>query len=79
LQAGAEAGATPGPQQASASSPVSPMRPGTSPMVIAFFFATLLAFLLRSDDSATALKLQRELDQPMGKLPGAFVVVDVKA
>jgi RNA polymerase sigma-70 factor, ECF subfamily len=37
----------------------------------------LLAFPLRSDDSATPSKLQRDVDSAMGKLPGAFVVVDV--
>jgi penicillin-binding protein 2 len=42
-----------------------------------FFLAMLLAFPLRSDDSATPSKLQREVDSAMGKLPGAFVVVDV--
>jgi cell division protein FtsI/penicillin-binding protein 2 len=44
---------------------------------MAFFLAVLLAFPLHSDDSATPSKLQREVDSAMGKLPGAFVVVDV--
>jgi hypothetical protein len=44
---------------------------------MAFFLAMLLAFPLYSDDSATPSKLQREVDSAMGKLPGAFVVVDV--
>lgn len=37
----------------------------------------LLPFPLHSDDSASPSKLQREVDSAMGKLPGAFVVVDV--
>ncbi len=37
----------------------------------------LLAFPLRSDDVSAASKLQREVDRAIGKLPGAFVVVDV--
>jgi len=37
----------------------------------------LLAFPLRSDDVPAASQLQREVDRAMGKLPGAFVVVDV--
>lgn len=44
---------------------------------MAFFLATLLAFPLHSGDSAIPAKLQREVDSAMGKLPGAFVVVDV--
>src|SRR5216684_4442098 len=46
-------------------------------MAMAFFLAMLEAFPLRSGDSATPSKLQREVDSAMGKLPGAFVVVDV--
>lgn len=37
----------------------------------------LPAFPLYSDDSASPSKLQHEVDIAMGKLPGAFVVVDV--
>jgi membrane peptidoglycan carboxypeptidase len=37
----------------------------------------LLAFPLYSDDSANSSKLQREVDRAMGKLPGAFIVVEV--
>jgi cell division protein FtsI/penicillin-binding protein 2 len=37
----------------------------------------LLPFPLHSDDSAAPSNLQREVDSAMGKLPGAFVVVDV--
>jgi len=36
-----------------------------------------MGFPLRSDDVPAASKLQREVDRAMGKLPGAFVVVDV--
>jgi penicillin-binding protein 2 len=46
---------------------------------MAFFLAMLVALPLRPDDSATPTKLQREVDSAMGKLPGAFVVVDVKS
>jgi cell division protein FtsI/penicillin-binding protein 2 len=46
-------------------------------IAMAFFLAMVVAFPLRSDDSATPSKLQREVDSAMGKLPGAFVVVDV--
>jgi cell division protein FtsI/penicillin-binding protein 2 len=46
---------------------------------MAFFLAILVALPLRPDDSATPTKLQREVDSAMGKLPGAFVVVDVKS
>ena len=46
-------------------------------MAVAFFLGLLLAFPLRSDDSARQSKLQREVDQAMGKLPGAIVMVDV--
>jgi cell division protein FtsI/penicillin-binding protein 2 len=56
---------------------VFPARLKVSPLPIAFFLALLLAFPLRSDDSTTASKLQREVDRTMGKLPGGFVVVDV--
>src|SRR5258708_2887450 len=49
----------------------------SSPIAIAFSLAMLLAFPLRSDDVPAASKLQREVDRAMGKLPGAFVVVDV--
>src|SRR5260370_11757521 len=48
-----------------------------SPVGIAFFLAMLLVFPVRSDDVPAASKLQREVDRAMGKLPGAFVVVDV--
>jgi cell division protein FtsI/penicillin-binding protein 2 len=44
---------------------------------MAFFLAMLLAFPLRAEDSALASRLQREVDRAMGKLPGAFVVVNV--
>jgi len=44
---------------------------------MAFFIAMLVAFPLHSGDSAIPAKLQREVDSAMGKLPGAFVVVDV--
>jgi cell division protein FtsI/penicillin-binding protein 2 len=56
---------------------VFPARLKVSPIRIAFFLALLLAFPVRSEDSATASKLQREVDRVMGKLSGAFVVVDV--
>jgi cell division protein FtsI/penicillin-binding protein 2 len=46
---------------------------------MAFFLAMLAALPLRPDDSATPTKLQRGVDSAMGKLPGAFVVVDVKS
>ena len=49
----------------------------SSPFAIAFSFAILMGFPLRSDDVPAASKLQREVDRAMGKLPGAFVVVDV--
>src|SRR5260370_17726655 len=49
----------------------------SSPIAIAFSLAMLLAFPLRSDDVPAASKLQREVDRAMGKLPVAFVVVDV--
>ncbi len=49
----------------------------SSPIAIAFSLAMLLAFPLRSDDVSAASKLQREVDRAIGKLPGAFVVVDV--
>ena len=49
----------------------------SSPIAIAFSLAMLLAFPLRSDDVPAASQLQREVDRAMGKLPGAFVVVDV--
>ena len=52
-----------------------PGRP--TPILIALVFALLLAFSLRPDDSATASRLQREVDRAMVKLPGAFVIVDV--
>ena len=52
-----------------------PGRPTT--ILIALVFALLLAFSLRPDDSATASRLQREVDRAMVKLPGAFVIVDV--
>ena len=44
---------------------------------MAFFFAILVTLPLRPDNSGTPSKLQREVDRAMGKLPGAFVVVDV--
>jgi cell division protein FtsI/penicillin-binding protein 2 len=46
---------------------------------MAFFLAMLVALPLRPDDFATPTKLQREVDSAMGKLLGAFVVVDVKS
>jgi len=52
-----------------------PGRPTT--ILIALVFAPLLAFSLRPDDSATASRLQSEVDRAMVKLPGAFVIVDV--
>jgi membrane peptidoglycan carboxypeptidase len=79
LQAAAKAGAAPGPQQALELSPVFPMRLKPSPIAMAFFLAMMLAFPLRSDDSAAKSNLQREVDRAMGKLPGALVVVDVTA
>jgi cell division protein FtsI/penicillin-binding protein 2 len=42
-----------------------------------FLLATALAFPVRPDESSLTSKLQREVDRAMGKLPGAFVVVDV--
>jgi cell division protein FtsI/penicillin-binding protein 2 len=48
-----------------------------SPIPIAFFLSALLAIPLRSGDSAAVSKLQREVDRSMGKVHGAFVVVDV--
>jgi cell division protein FtsI/penicillin-binding protein 2 len=53
------------------------MRVRPSLMALAFFLAMPLAFPLRTEDSGWALKLQREVDRAMGKLPGAIVVVDV--
>ena len=53
------------------------MRLRTSLVAIVVSLAMLLTFLLRSDDSSLASKLQREVDRAMGKLPGAFVVADV--
>jgi cell division protein FtsI/penicillin-binding protein 2 len=53
------------------------MRLRPSPVALTFFLTTLLASSLRSDDVASASKLQREVDRAMGKLPGAIVVVDV--
>ena len=44
---------------------------------MAFFLALVLAFPLHSEDSPAPSKLQREVDSAIGKLPGAFVVVDV--
>jgi cell division protein FtsI/penicillin-binding protein 2 len=46
-------------------------------IAMAFFLAMLQVFPLHSDDSAAPSKLQREVDNAMGKLSGAFVVVDV--
>jgi cell division protein FtsI/penicillin-binding protein 2 len=46
---------------------------------MAFFLAMFVGLPLRPDDSTTPTKLQREVDSAMGKLPGAFVVVDVKS
>jgi penicillin-binding protein A len=47
------------------------------PIAMAFFLALFVALPLRPDDSATPSKLQREVDSAMGKLPGAFVILDV--
>jgi cell division protein FtsI/penicillin-binding protein 2 len=44
---------------------------------MAFFLAMLVAFPMHSDDSANPSKLQREVDDAMRKLPGAFIVVDI--
>lgn len=46
-------------------------------IAMVFSLAILLPFPMPSDDAATASELQREVDAAMGKLPGAFVVVDV--
>jgi cell division protein FtsI/penicillin-binding protein 2 len=53
------------------------MRQRPSPIALTFFLATLLASPLRSDDVAATVKLQREVDRAMEKLPGAIVVVEV--
>src|SRR2546422_1486843 len=53
------------------------MRPSPTAVAITFLLATVLAFPLRPDESSLTSKLQREVDRAMGKLPGAFVVIDV--
>jgi cell division protein FtsI/penicillin-binding protein 2 len=53
------------------------MRLRLSTIVTALFLLMLPVCQLHPDDSATTLKLQREVDRTMGKLPGAFVVIDV--
>jgi len=53
------------------------MRPSPTAVAITFLLATVLAFPLRPDESSPTSKLQREVDRAMGKLPGAFVVIDV--
>lgn len=46
-------------------------------IAMVFSLAMLLSFPMHSDDAATPSEMQREVDTAMGKLPGAFVVVDV--
>jgi Penicillin binding protein transpeptidase domain len=53
------------------------MRPSSTAVAITFLLATVLAFPLRSDESSLTSKLQREVDRAMGRLPGAFVVINV--
>src|SRR6266581_8164046 len=53
------------------------MRPSPTAVAITFLLATVLAFPLCPDESSLTSKLQREVDRAMGKLPGAFVVIDV--
>jgi hypothetical protein len=53
------------------------MRLSSIALAISFLLATAVAFPVRPDESSLTSKLQREVDRAMGKLPGAFVVVDV--
>src|SRR5258708_37044694 len=53
------------------------MRPSSTAVASTFLLATVLAFPLRPDEASLTSKLQREVDRAMGKLPGAFVVIDV--